>query len=152
MSGNTEMTTAGNLPSPLDPAAVMSAFWAPCWDGVNQQTLAWMDALRTVGDPRAIQTRWLEAVGTGLEAFTRSPVFLEVMKRHLKAITDLKALQDQTAQTLAAVFGFPRVDDISGLFERFHSVERAIQGELKGIEARLGAVEARLGDRAGEGS
>jgi len=152
MSDNSEMTTAGTLPTPTNPAAAMCAFWGPCWEGMNRQTLAWMDVLRTVGDPRAIQARWLETVGTGLETFMRSQAFQEVMKRHLKAITDAKALQDQVAQALADVFGFPRVDDISGLFERINSVERTILGNLKGIEARLGAVESRLGDRAGEGS
>jgi hypothetical protein len=39
----------------------------------------------------------------------------------------------------------PLADDITGLFERVHSVEQAIITRLKTIESRLKAVETKLG-------
>lgn len=83
----------------------------------------------------------------------RSPAFLELMKRHLKAMTELKRLQDQVVHGIARQLGLPVSDDITGLFGRMYSAERTIRDRLRAIEDRLKAVEARLGetpDLAGE--
>jgi hypothetical protein len=39
----------------------------------------------------------------------------------------------------------PTASDISGLFERLHSVEEVILGRLGRIEQRLEAIEERVG-------
>jgi hypothetical protein len=66
------------------------------------------------------------------------------MQRNLKAMTDLKALQDQMVQDAARHVGAPLASDIYGLFERLHSVEQTILERLHGVEQRLAAIETRL--------
>ena len=45
----------------------------------------------------------------------RSPAFLEAMQRNLKAMTDLKAFQDQIVQNTARYIGLPLANVIYGL-------------------------------------
>jgi hypothetical protein len=99
--------------------------------------------MQTVGDPQNIQRRWLDAVARSLDDFMRTPTFLEVLKNNLKAVTDLKGLQDQVTQDVARQFGMPMASDITGLFERLHSTEQTILDRLRAIEDRLKAIEAK---------
>ena len=85
-----------------------------------------------------------------IDGYLRSPAFLEVLQRNLKAMTDLKAFQDQIVQDTARNIGLPLANDIYGLFERLHSVEHAIIGRLKAIEGRLADIEAKLGPDRGQ--
>ena len=73
----------------------------------------------------------------------RTPMFLEMLGNNLKAITDLKGMQDQVVQDTARHFGFPMAADITGLFERLHSTEQNILNRLQAIEERLKAIESK---------
>ena len=83
----------------------------------------------------------------------RTPAFLEAMQRNLKTMTDLKAMQDQFIQDSARQVGIPLAADITGLFERLHSVEQAILSRLEVIETQLkthrGEAESRTEEPAG---
>jgi hypothetical protein len=98
-----------------------------------------------MGDPQQLQRRWLEILSKNIDGYLRSPAFLEAMQRNLKAMTDLKAFQDQIVQDFARHVGVPLASDIQGLFERLHSVEYSILGRLKAIEKRLATIESQLG-------
>ena len=84
-------------------------------------------------------------LGRSLDAYMRSPAFLEAMQRNLKVMTDVKSLQDQVVQDVARHIGIPLASDIYGLFERLHSVEQTILKQLKAIDGRLTAIESKLG-------
>ena len=80
--------------------------------------------MQAAGDPQQLQRRWLDAVAASLEAFMRTPAFMELMKNNLKAVTDLKGLQDSVVQDVAREVGMPTAADITGLYERLHSTEQ----------------------------
>jgi hypothetical protein len=80
-----------------------------------------------------------------MEDFMRTPVFLEAMKRNLKAATDLKRLQDQIIGDISRQLGRPLASDITGLFERLQSTEQTIVARLQAIDDRLKAIEDKLG-------
>ncbi|MGC8641056.1 MAG: hypothetical protein ACP5XB_14420 [Isosphaeraceae bacterium] len=126
-----------------DPAAAMTSFWTQWLEQSSRGTQALLEVMQAAGDPRQIQRRWLEAVSRSLDDFMRTPAFLELLKNNLKAMTDLKTLQDQAVQDTAHYFGMPLAADITGLFERLHSVEQTILGRLNDIEDRLKAIEAK---------
>jgi hypothetical protein len=127
-----------------DPASQIAAFWAEWFAQSNEQARAILEALQGAGDPQAMQKRWLDAMAQCLDGFMRSPAFLEAMQRNLKMMTDLKGLQDQVIEDTARHTGAPLASDITGLFERLDSAERALQARLKAIEDRLTAIEAKL--------
>ena len=87
--------------------------------------------------------RWLDAVSQSLDDFMRTPAFLELLRNNLKAVTDLKGMQDQVVQDTARQFGLPLAADITGLFERLHSTEQNIINRLQAIEERLKAIETK---------
>ena len=80
----------------------------------------------------------------------RSPAFLEAMQRNLKAMTDLKSMQDQVVQDMARHVGVPLASDIHGLFERLHSVEQTILRPAQGDRgaSRRDRDQARLRNQA----
>ena len=66
------------------------------------------------------------------------------MRQQLKAITDLKTMQDQVVKGAARHLGMPLADDVFGLFERLHSTEQTIIDRLQAMEERLKAIEERI--------
>jgi len=142
------MSSSNNNPNPnpsavADPVAAMSSFWAQWLEQSSQGTQAMMEAMQTSFDPQQIQRRWLEAMSRSFDDFMRSPAFLELMKNNLKAVTDLKGMQNQMVEDTARQFGIPLVGDIAGLFERLQSTEQTILNRLQAIEDRLKAIEQK---------
>jgi hypothetical protein len=132
-----------------DPSAALVSFWTQWLEQSARGTQAMLETMQSAGDPQQVQRQWLDAVSRSLDDFMRTPVFLEAMKRNLKALTDMKGLQDQVLQGTARQFGLPLADDITGLFERLKSTEQTILGRLKAIEDRLKAIESKLGPPPG---
>jgi hypothetical protein len=127
-----------------DSALPFAAFWSNYLEQADAQGKAMLEYFQAMGDPQQMQKRWLDTLSRTLDSYMRSPAFLEAMQRNLKAMTDLKALQDQMVQDAARHVGVPLASDIYGLFERLHSVEQTILAQLKAIEWRLKAIETRL--------
>ncbi len=121
----------------------VTAFWTQWLEQSSRGTQALLEVMQTAGDPQQVQRRWLDAMSQSLDSFMRSPAFLELLKQQLKAITDLKGLQDQVVQDAARQFGLPLAADITGLFERLHSTEQTILNRLQAIEERLKAIESK---------
>src|SRR3954447_8402906 len=146
MSSESKTKPASNTnTAAADPSATLVSFWTQWLEQSARGTQAMLETLQTAGDPQQVQRQWLDAVSRSLDDFMRTPVFLESMKRNLKALTDMKTLQDQVLQGAARQFGMPLADDITGLFERLKSTEQTIIGRLKAIEDRLKAIESKLG-------
>ena len=65
------------------------------------------------------------------------PSFLQAMKHNADAAIKAKRQIDDLATEIARNANIPTAGDISGLFERLHSVEEVILGRLGRIEDRL---------------
>jgi hypothetical protein len=138
------MSTSGNTPT-SDPSFPFAGLWTGYLEQADAQGKAMLECLQSLGDPQQIQRRWLDSLTKSLDSYMRSPAFLEGLQRNLRAMTDMKAVQDQVVQDIAHQVGIPLASDIFGLFERLYSVERSILSRLKAIEERLGTIEAKLG-------
>jgi hypothetical protein len=140
---STEPKTNSNSGVAADPTAMLTSFWTQWLEQSSRGTQALLEVMQAAGDPQQLQRRWLDAVSRSLDDFMRTPVFLELLKNNLKAVTDLKQLQDQAISDTARQFGLPLAADITGLFERVHSTEQTILNRLQGIEERLKALETK---------
>ncbi|HEX8202088.1 MAG TPA: hypothetical protein VF590_16555 [Isosphaeraceae bacterium] len=145
MPTDSKTKPAAGVAGAADPTAALASFWTQWLEQSTRGTQAMMEAMNSVSDPQQAQRQWLDAVSRGIEDFMRTPVFLEAMKRNMKALTDMKTMQDQVLQGAARQLGMPLADDIAGLFERLKSTEQTIINRLKAIEDRLKAIEAKLG-------
>jgi hypothetical protein len=138
---STEHSTKPN--STADPASMMASFWTQWLEQSSRGTQALLEVMQSAGDPQQLQRRWLDAVAASIEGFMRTPAFMELMRTNLKAVTDLKGLQDSVVQDAARQVGMPTAADIMGLHERLHSTEQEILKHLVRIEERLKALESK---------
>jgi len=126
-----------------DPSTMIASFWTQWLEQSSRGTQALLEVMQGVGDPQQLQRRWLDAMSRSLDDFMRTPTFLQLVGNNLKAVTDLKGMQDQVIQDTARHFGMPLAADITGLFERLHSTEQNIINRLLAIEERLKAIETK---------
>lgn len=119
-------------------------FWANYFSKANDATRDLLDGIHGASDLKPWQRSWMGAVSKSMDAYMRSPSFLQAMKQN----TDLLIKTKQQTNDLAAEFarnaGIPTAADISGLFERLHSAEETILGRLNGIENRLVQIEQHV--------
>jgi hypothetical protein len=118
-------------------------FWAEAFKAGAGQVQALVEGMAGAGDLGGLRKRWFEALSQSLDAYMRTPVFLEAMRRNFEVTTLLKGATEDVTQELARQAGVPRLPDISGLFERLRIGQEAILAKLSGIERRLKTLENR---------
>jgi hypothetical protein len=116
-------------------------FWSSYIAEANDATSQLIEGLGGTTDAKSWQRRWLETVSRSMESYLRSPVFLKAMRENTDLIVKTKLRTDDLISEFARNAHIPTTSDISGLFERLHSVEEVILRRLDQIEARLTAIE-----------
>jgi len=144
MSADSDKNSQPKPAAAADPASMVAAFWAQWLEQSTRGTQALLEVMQGMGGPQQTkerQERWLETAAESLDSLFRTPPFMELMRQQLKAITDLKTMQDQVVKGAARHLGMPLADDVFGLFERLHSTELTILNRLQAIEDRLQVIE-----------
>jgi hypothetical protein len=116
-------------------------FWSCYITEANDATRRILEGVDGSADVKSWQRRWFNAVSKSMDAYLRSPMFLEAMKQNTDLIIKAKQQADDLTTEFARNANIPTAGDISGLFERLHSVEEVILGRLGQIEERLKAIE-----------
>jgi hypothetical protein len=119
--------------------------WSDLYTKSNDATREFFEDVEESANVRSWQRRWNDAVAKSADAFMRSPQFLRVMKQNTDAMVKFKQQADDLTKEIARNANIPTTSDISGLFERLHSVEEVILGRLRGIEERLETIERHTG-------
>jgi hypothetical protein len=120
-------------------------FWSVYFQQANDTTRSFLDGINGNADVKTWQRRWSNAVSASMEAYMRSPMFLQAMKQNTDTLVKAKQQADDLATEFARNANIPTAGDISGLFERLHSIEEVILHRLGSIEKRLGAIEQQIG-------
>jgi hypothetical protein len=120
-------------------------FWSDYAKQADNVTRVFLDGIDDSIDLKAWQRRWLDSVSQSMDAFMRSPAFLQAMKHTMDGVNQTKMRIDDVATEVARTANIPMASDISGLFERLHSVEEVILYKLENIEGRLHAIESKIG-------
>jgi hypothetical protein len=144
MSADSDKNSQAKPDAAADPSSVVAAFWTQWLEQSARGTQAILELMQGVGSPqqhKERQERWLETAAESFDSFFRTPPFMELMRQQLKAITDLKVMQDQMVKGAARHLGMPLADDVFGLFERLNSTEQTILNRLEAIEERLRVIE-----------
>jgi hypothetical protein len=137
----------------VDPVlAPIFDFWTDYVKRTDEATRQFMDDVQETTNVKSWQRRWYDAVSRSMDAYLRSPAFLQGMKHNIETAVKVKQHSDDMAKELARNFNLPMASDISGLFERLHSVETAILDQLGHIEKRLQAIEEQVGTYQGSNS
>jgi hypothetical protein len=115
-------------------------FWTSYFNQTTQSTRGLFESANGGSEPRALQRRWLEAVSRSMDAYLRSPLFLNAMKQNLDAAVKAKLQVDDLTKEFARNANIPTAGDIAGLFERLRSVEDAMLSRLAKIDERLKTI------------
>lgn len=145
MSGKTNSQAAA--PDVMQP---MWQPWLDFWGQMNEQRSDWVEMMLAGAPPNidlpALRKRWLETLGKSLDAYLRSPPFLEGMKRNLDATTALKTTSELASREVTRQIGLPHVEDISGLYERLQTGQELLLARLSQIEQRLTSIESKFNE------
>jgi hypothetical protein len=120
-------------------------FWSGYIKQANDTTRELFEGISGNAGVKTWQRRWYDAVSKSMDAYMRSPMFLQSMKQNTDAMIKAKRQADDLATEIARNANIPTAADISGLFERLHSVEEVILGRLGCIEERLKIIEQQVG-------
>lgn len=118
-------------------------FWFETARQAAEQTQALLSGQGAAPDPQAVRKRWIAAMAQSLELYLRSPMFLATMRRNFEALAQVQGSAEDLARDVARSTGIPRINDISGLFERMQIGQEAILNRLSAIEQRLSALEKK---------
>jgi hypothetical protein len=121
--------------------------WSNYFKQANDSQREFFQGIDNSTNLKSWQRRWNDAVSKSADAFMRSPAFLHAMKQNADAVIKLKQQTDDLSKEFARNANIPTTSDISGLFERLHSVEEVILSRLGRIEERLQAIEEHVGMR-----
>ena len=124
----------------------ITAFWSDYANQFNDSTREFLDGMDDHVNFKTMQRRWFDALSKSMDAYMRTPIFLQAMKHNSDAAVKLKRQSDDWANEVARNANIPTTGDISGLFERLHSVEETILSRLGSIEERLGTIEEKIGN------
>ena len=140
------MSNAGDTNDVVDPVIKPFAeFWASYYGQANDTTRELLAGMNGNADVKTWQRRWFDAISRSADAYMRSPMFLQAMKQNADAAVKAKCQADDLATEIARNANVPTAGDISGLFERLHSVEEEILSRLGRIEERLKTIEEQIG-------
>ena len=126
-------------------------FWSSYIQQANESTRQMLEGIDGSADVKTWQRRWSETVNKSMDAYLRSPAFLQAMRENTDLVIKAKRQADDLATEIARNANIPTAHDISGLFERLHSVEEVILTRLNRIEERLHAIEQHTGVGQGAG-
>lgn len=124
-------------------------FWSSYIEQTNDATRQLIEEFDGQTDAKTWQRRWFDAVSKSMDAYMRSPAFLQTMKQNTDVVVKAKRQANDFAAEFARNANVPTANDISGLFERLHSVEEVILRRLNQIEERLGSLEKQEGSPVG---
>jgi hypothetical protein len=140
------MSSNAKTDGPVDPVlAPIFDFWTDYVKRMDEATRQFMDDVQERTNVKGWQRRWYDAVSKSMDVYLRSPAFLQRMKHNTETAIKVKQHTDDMAKEFARNLNLPMASDISGLFERLHSVETAILDQLSHIEKRLQVIEEQVG-------
>ena len=119
--------------------------WSDYAKQANEATREMLNGIDDSSNIKAWQRRWFDAVSKSAEAYMRTPVFLQAMKQNTDTAMKLKRQSDDLVSEIARNANIPTASDISGLFERLHSIEEVILGRIGRIDERLDSIEEKIG-------
>lgn len=138
----------GQASAAVDPFAGVWRPWLDLWTEMLDHRSDWMQAVLAGSpadaDPRQVRKRWLDALSKSIEAYLRTPAFLDAMRRNFDAMTALKTTSELAKREATRQAGMPYVEDIAGLYERLQTGQEALLARLAAIDQRLHALDQRF--------
>lgn len=118
-------------------------FWKGYLDRLDAPSRKLLETFTGTSDPRKFSPEMLEAASKSMEAYMRSPAFLQAMKQGIDKMIQTKRRMDALNPEIAAQLGLATAHEFHQLADRFKDVERSFSQRLRDIEIRVAAIERR---------
>jgi hypothetical protein len=118
-------------------------FWKGYLDRLDEPTRKLLKTFTDTSDPSKFTAEMLEAASKSMEAYMRSPAFLQAMKQAIDKIIQTKRRMDALNPEIAAQLGLATAHEFHQLADRCKDVEQSIGSRLRNIEIRLAAIERK---------
>jgi len=129
--------------------------WLDFWTQMFEQRSDWMQVMMAGApakmDLQTLRKRWLDALTKSIDAYVRTPAFLESMRKNFDAMTAIKTSSELAKREMSRQAGMPYVEDIAGLYERLQTSHDLVLARLATIDQRLASIERRGEGGGGEG-
>ncbi len=76
--------------------------WSDFMSQANETTREFLDEFDDNSNVRTWQRRWFDAVSKSMDAYMRSPIFLQMVKQNTEAAVKVKRQSDDLATEIAA--------------------------------------------------
>ena len=140
------MLTNGDKISDFDPVfSPFVRYWTEYADQVNNAAREIFSGFDDGSQLKSWQRKWMDALSQSMDAYMRTPAFLQAMKHHTDTAIKLKQKSDDLTSELARTANIPTASDISGLFERLKCIEDTILKRLEHMDKRLEFIEVGAG-------
>lgn len=128
-----------------DATQAMLQPWLEFWTQLVEQRSDWTQMMMCAAPPNVdfatMRKRWLEALSKSIDVYLRTPAFLDLMRRNMDNVVQMKTTADLAQREMSRQAGVPHVEDIAGLYERLQTGHELLLARLHDIEQRLGAIE-----------
>jgi hypothetical protein len=118
-------------------------FWIGYLDRLDEPTRKLLETFTGTSDLRKSSPELLEAAGKSMEAYMRSPAFLQAMKQGIDKMIQTKRQMDALNPEIAAQLGLATACEFHQLADRFKHAEKSLTSRLRDIEIRLAAIERK---------
>lgn len=119
-------------------------FWSAYARQANDATRELLEGMEEQTNLKTVQRKWFDTVSQSADAYMRTPVYLQALKQNTDSAVKMKQQFDDVVKEIARNANIPTASDISGLFERLHSVEEVIISRLNKIDERLELIEEKF--------
>lgn len=118
-----------------------------CWKGyldrLDEPTRRLLETITGTSDPGKFSPEMLEAASKSMEAYMRSPAFLQAMKQGIDKLIQTKRQMDALTPEFAAQIGLATANEFHQLVDRFKATEKSLSARLRDIDIRLAAIERK---------
>lgn len=134
--------TAASLDPLLQP---FLNYWSRCTDQASSANKSVLEEFASGVDPNVLQRQWLDAVSSSMEAYLRSPYFLQMLKTQIDTMIEVKRRANELSKKVTPNAGHAPTSDLAQVLKRLRSAGRSPLLELEQIRRQLEAMENKVG-------
>ena len=121
-------------------------YWTTYIQQANEAAKTMLESFDGTTDPQVWRRQWLDTVSKSMDAYLRSPFFLQMLKTNIDTLIESKRRANQMHEEMAGGTDSRPAGEWTDLLKKVSDVEESILSRLEQIEERLSAIENKLGD------
>jgi len=128
----------------FDQAAAFQKLWTDSFANMASVWSQFSPGSPPSDEMRKMRGGMLKVLAETWDEYMRTPLFMEMMKASLNGALDLKRMARDGMNRVHEQFENPSKEDIDGVLQAIHHVERRLLDRLEGLDDRLEELDNRV--------